>query len=124
MSRVLICGDRNWKDYESIDNFVKKLPKGTVIIQGMCRGADLMARRAGLKHGFEVKDYSADWSKYGNAAGPIRNKQMLDEGKPDIVIAFHENISQSKGTKNMLKQADKMKLPFQIIRKSEESKDA
>ena len=107
MSRVLICGDRNWKDYESIDNFVKKLPKGTVIIQGMCRGADLMARRAGIKYGFTVEDYSADWSKYGDAAGPIRNKQMLDEGKPDRVYAFHSNISESKGTKNMINQAKK-----------------
>ena len=119
MNRILICGDRNWKDYESIDNFVKNLPTGTVIIQGMCRGADLMARQAGLKHGFKVEDYSADWNKYGNSAGAIRNKQMLNEGKPDVVVAFHSNISQSKGTKNMLKQADKMNLPFQIIRKEE-----
>ena len=127
MSRVLICGDRNWGDYEAIDNFVKNLPKGSVIIQGMCRGADLMARKAGLKYGFKVEDYSANWNRYGNAAGPIRNKQMLDEGKPDTVIAFHENVFRSTGTRDMLKQADKRGIPFQIltcyIRKSEDTKE-
>ena len=107
MKRVLVCGDRNWKDYDAIDRLVKTLPKGSVIIQGMCRGADLMARRAAIKHGYKYEDYPADWSKYGRAAGPIRNKQMLDEGKPDIVYAFHPNISESKGTKDMVNQAKK-----------------
>jgi hypothetical protein len=33
---------------------------------------------------FEIK---ANWRKYGPAAGPIRNQQMLDWG-PDLVVAF------------------------------------
>ena len=43
----------------------------------------------------------------GGAAGAIRNGQMLTEGKPDLVVAFHGNISISKGTKNMVEQATK-----------------
>jgi hypothetical protein len=31
---------------------------------------------------------------------------MLDL-KPDIVLAFHENLSESKGTKDMIKKAEK-----------------
>ena len=106
MTRVLICGDRDWRDYIAIANLIMGFPKGTVIIQGMCRGADFMARHAGIKYGFEVEDYPADWDKYGRAAGPIRNKRMLDEGKPDIVYAFHTNISESKGTKDMIRKAE------------------
>jgi hypothetical protein len=30
--------------------------------------------------------YQADWKRYGRA-GPIRNQEMLDKGKPDVVIA-------------------------------------
>ena len=30
---------------------------------------------------------------------------MLVEGKPDIVVAFHNEIENSKGTKNMVNQA-------------------
>ena len=29
--------------------------------------------------------YPADWDKFGRAAGPIRNQQMLDEGKPNMI---------------------------------------
>ena len=94
-------------NYVELAEFIKGLPTGSVIIQGMCRGVDLMARHLGVKYGFEVEDYPADWDKYGRAAGPIRNKQMLDEGKPDLVYAVHPNISESKGTKNMVNQANK-----------------
>jgi len=58
--------------------------------------------------GIDVKEYQAEWAKYGIAAGPIRNKKMLVEGKPDIVLAFHNNITMSKGTKNMIKVANAM----------------
>ncbi|MEM9912925.1 MAG: hypothetical protein AAF922_19365 [Pseudomonadota bacterium] len=37
----------------------------------------------------------------GRAAGPIRNKEMLDEGCPDLVVAFPGG----RGTANMVKQA-------------------
>ena len=32
--------------------------------------------------------FQADWAGLGRKAGPIRNKLMLDEGKPDLVVAF------------------------------------
>ena len=115
MTRVLICGDRNWTDFEAIHRHIKTLPKDSVIIQGMCRGADLMARSSALLHGLKVEDYPADWNKYGRAAGPIRNRQMLDEGKPDIVYAFHPNIAESKGTKNMVNQAKKRGIEVIIV---------
>jgi hypothetical protein len=40
-------------------------------------------------------------------AGPIRNQQMLDEGHPDLVIAFHDNMSESRGTRDMVGRAIK-----------------
>ena len=38
-----------------------------------------------------------DWA-LGRKAGPIRNQRMLDDGKPDLVIAF----SGGKGTAGMM----------------------
>lgn len=115
--RVLCCGDRNWTSYEIIRKELEKFPKDTEIIQGCANGADKMsaniAKSLGLKF-ISSKDnndiinnpgFPADWKKYGRAAGPIRNKQMLDEGKPDLVLAFHTDIKNSKGTKNMIQQA-------------------
>ena len=112
LKRVLICGDRHWKDYDTIDNFVKTLPKTTIVIQGMCRGADVMARTAAIKYGLTVKDFEAKWEKYGNAAGPIRNAQMIAETKPTIVVAFHGDLSKSRGTADMLKQATAAGIPI------------
>jgi UDP-N-acetylmuramoylalanine-D-glutamate ligase len=51
--------------------------------------------------GLEV--YPADWKLHGKSAGHIRNQQMLDESKPDIVIAFPGG----RGTANMIKRAKK-----------------
>jgi len=62
--------------------------------------ADKVARRLE----FKVIVVPADWNKYGRAAGPIRNKQMLNL-EPHILYAFHTNIGTSKGTKNMMSQA-------------------
>ncbi len=58
-----------------------------------------------------VEAYPAEWARYHHAAGPIRNKQMLTEGKPDLVIAFHNDIEKSKGSKNMVALAKKHDIP-------------
>lgn len=105
--RVLICGDRNWSDRKAIRSWLCKLQDWgyDTVIEGEARGADTIARdEAGLL-GMTVLKFPAEWSQYHRAAGAIRNKQMLDEGKPDLVVAFHRNMEQSKGTKLMLKLA-------------------
>ena len=105
--KVLVCGDRNWDNIEAIARELKKLPEGTVIVHGAARGADTIAGLVAEEIGFVIEAYPADWNKYGKGAGHIRNKQMLDEGKPKIVFAFHSDIGSSKGTKNMVEQANK-----------------
>ncbi len=114
--RVLICGDRNWKDETLIEDYILSLETGSVIIQGEAPGADKIAKRLGEKHGFEVQGFEADWDRYGNAAGPIRNKEMLVEGKPDKVVAFHNDLSRSKGTADMIKQSERLGVPVEIRR--------
>ena len=50
--------------------------------------------------------FRQDGTKYWKAAGPARNREMLKE-KPDIVLAFHNDIEKSKGTKDMVMAANK-----------------
>lgn len=114
--RVLVCGDRNWTDREVIKRQLGKLPPHTVIIEGEARGADLLARSVAEEIDFFIEPYPARWDVYGKAAGPIRNKQMLDEGKPDMVLAFHDNIQKSRGTKDMVMQASKRGIETIVIR--------
>jgi len=113
--RVLVCGSRDWDDAKFINRHLRQLPRGTTIIEGAARGADSIAAQAAEHLGFEIEEYPAEWKKYDKAAGHIRNQQMLDEGKPDVVIAFSKDIYNSKGTLNMVKRAKKAGLPIKIL---------
>lgn len=105
--RILVCGDRNWIDVQAIQRVLSAYPSGTIVIEGGAKGADRIANNIANELGFKVITFPANWKKFGRAAGPIRNQQMLDEGKPDRVIAFHHDLKKSRGTANMVKQARK-----------------
>jgi hypothetical protein len=112
--RVLVCGDRGWSDRGMVYAVLRVYPPGTVVIEGEARGADTCGRLAAQDCGFIVERYPARWSTYGRAAGPIRNQQMLDEGKPDVVEAFHDHIRSSKGIRDMVQRAEKAGIPVRI----------
>lgn len=101
--RILICGDRNWTNKALIRaEIAQYIGKLECIIEGKARGADRFAGDIAHEYGIKLLEFPANWEKYGKAAGPIRNQQMLNEGKPDLVLAFHNNIEESKGTKHMI----------------------
>ena len=118
MTRVLVCGDRYWSDKEMIKNVllngVISGQKIDLVIEGGACGADRIAIECANELGRKVIEFPADWVTYGRAAGPIRNKQMLDEGKPELVLAFHDDLTKSKGTKNMVEQAKKRNIEVYI----------
>lgn len=116
--RVLICGSRHFHDYERLKKEVLNiLPIGdhmnTVIISGHAKGADTLGEQLAKDMNFRCEIYPADWNKYGKGAGPIRNKQMLTEGKPNLVIAFLAN--NSRGTQNMINQATNYGVEVKVI---------
>lgn len=114
--RILVCGDRNWNDVHTIDAYISKLPKNTLIIHGACRGADTIAGERARIHGLPTPVFfPANWKIYGRSAGPIRNQKMIDHGKPNLVVAFHNNLFDSKGTKDMVKRAMKAKIPVLLL---------
>lgn len=113
--RVLVCGGREFDDwdvlnytlYEIFDSGLRDLNDPFIIIQGGAKGADFLARVWGkyraIEFPVEVVEYPADWKTHGKAAGGIRNQQMLDEGKPDLVVAFPGGV----GTADMVLRAKK-----------------
>ena len=127
--RILICGDRYWNDISTIMLLLKYVHlterveyKDMIIIEGEATGADKLGKQAALEVGVlpeNILEYPAPWgeiegkpayqigtrgngSKYWKAAGPVRNRKMLKEGNPDIVLAFHRDITVSHGTKDMV----------------------
>lgn len=110
MTRVLVCGGRGYNDEDRLQAVLDKYHSVsgiTAIIQGGASGADTFASTWAYTRGVREERYDPDWKLYGDAAGPMRNAQMLSEGKPDLVIAFPTPGAANKGTRNMIKQARK-----------------
>lgn len=116
--RLLVCGSRDWTANEAVyavltgiykmhceETFDDWPPDRFVIISGAARGADTYAAEwAKMKAGVDLELYPAKWREHGKAAGPIRNQQMLDEGKPNMVLAF-SNFPLTTGTADMVYRA-------------------
>jgi hypothetical protein len=101
--------------FSVLDEMVEGTDESFTIVEGEQRGADKMAREWAKSRGFPFLPFPAKWTIYGKSAGPIRNQQMLDEGKPDMVVAFHEKFEASKGTADMIRRARKAGIPYVII---------
>ena len=108
--KVLVCGGRDF-DHEAIvweilsswkDHDAKRGRWWTTIISGGARGVDTHAESWAKDNLIPTDIYPAEWEKYGKSAGFRRNKDMLDIGQPDLVLAFPGG----KGTAMMVKLAE------------------
>ena len=104
--RVLVCGGREYDArtvlYGILDG-IHRANEIDVVISGMARGADMLAHDWAAEQGIQVNPFPADWKTHSRAAGPIRNQQMIDQGKPDLVVAFPGGT----GTEDMVRRATK-----------------
>ena len=116
--RVIIAGSRGFSDFPGLCAYCdmvlsRKAQKGQiVVISGHCDGADLMGEQYARIKGYAVEVHLADWTRYGRAAGPRRNKEMALCA--DALIAFWDG--QSRGTKNMIDEARAAVLPVRVYR--------
>jgi len=103
----LICGGRDFTDSVMFNNAMSELVhlKGfpSRIVEGGAKGADALAAQWGDRHAIPVAELRADWKTHGKAAGAIRNQKMLDEQKPQFVVAFPGG----RGTADMVARARK-----------------
>lgn len=100
---IIVCGGRDYSDFDYISVVLDKVLQRQgpfTMFQGGANGADHLAKRWAELRGVPMVEFPADWKTHGRAAGPIRNKAMLDAGA-DQVIAFEGG----RGTQNMIRQA-------------------
>ena len=116
--RMIVAGGRDFADEKLLTSTLDGLREEFIeieIVSGHASGADKMAEAYAKRLGIPLKIFPADWKKYGRGAGPIRNREMLSyivEGNP-VVVAFWDG--QSKGTKNMIDQAQKASVDCRVI---------
>lgn len=105
--RLLVCGGRKYRDRQRMFQILDQINNDgvhvSVVIEGEADGADLLSALWASARGIAIEPYPADWVQHGLSAGPRRNRQMLIEGKPDLVVAFPGG----SGTADMVAQARK-----------------
>ncbi len=138
--RLLICGSRDWTETAIVRALIRGcFPNGPSqndrLIEGCCEtGADKIGHDyLGDNVGFHMH-FPAEWEKCGSecppggharrnargilycpGAGPRRNQKMIDEGQPDVVLAFTNDLKKSKGTKDMVQKAKSAGIPTYVI---------
>jgi hypothetical protein len=115
MLRVLVCGGRNYTDYEKIRQTLIELggsAKIELVIHGAADGADSLANRAAFELDIPAQAVPADWKTYGRAAGPTRNQFMLDQYHPNLCLAFPDE--ESRGTWDMVRRAKKAGVKVEV----------
>lgn len=111
--KFAVTGGRDYTDGLMVRLWLRQVrdtrwdSEGITLIHGAARGLDSLAAEIGWREfGFGIIPVPADWSRYGMAAGHIRNGQMLTLG-PEFVLAFPGG----RGTADMIQQAKRRLIP-------------
>lgn len=121
--RIQVENEEHWFLFVILDGLYRRFIYSTptngklTLIEGEARGADTVARLWAEKsveigRKVELMAYPAQWDRHGRAAGPIRNQQMLQEGKPDFCVGVSRDWAKSRGTKDMISRVAKANIPY------------
>jgi len=107
---VLVTGGRDYADVGTVFDCLTTLNEQferLIIVHGDADGADTLANTVCCEVGIEQIKVPAAWNKHKKAAGPIRNRLMIDLFPIDMVLAFPGGT----GTANMKTQANAKEIP-------------
>lgn len=110
--KTIITGTRTFIDYNQFDFLLEELIADknlqiTEVFSGLAAGPDSMGKIWAEERKIPVREFPANWDEFGNSAGPIRNREMLNAGAECLILFFD---GKSAGSKNILKQAKEKKL--------------
>jgi hypothetical protein len=123
--RLLVTGGRDFHDEDKLRRWIFEAVGNDLesdqiqLIHGGARGADRLAGRIARQAGFRIRVFPARWSELGDAAGVIRNNQMLRETNPHVVLAAPGG-RETDDMVNRVRKAIKSGLPIRLIDKRKE----
>ncbi len=110
--KLIIAGSRTMNDvqllYDNADGFLDRV---TSVVSGCAYGADKLGENWAAEHNLFIHKFPANWSKYGRAAGPVRNRQMAEYA--DELLAFLG--PGSKGTASMIAEMERVGKPITVV---------
>lgn len=108
--KVVVTGGRDYSNRMQVFLALDKINKDqsiTMLAHGGAKGADEWAHEWAEARKVECRPYHANWERYHKGAGPKRNTLMLENFKPDLVLAFPGGT----GTEDCVSKAILMKIP-------------
>lgn len=109
--KIAIVGSRSFQDYKLLIRTMNNYTP-TAIVSGGAKGTDTLAERYAREIGVNCIVFKPNWKQYGRAAGPVRNKQIVEAA--DLIIAFWDG--KSRGTFSTISLARKAGKPVNAIR--------
>lgn len=119
--RVLVTGGRDYGNQERVNEVLDAALESAnlakrpfILIHGGAKGADALSGvwASMRKDSVEERVYPADWGNHGKSAGPIRNRLMLTDGDPHVIVAFKGG----RGTADMISQGKKAGVPVYEVK--------
>lgn len=113
--KIAIIGSRLFSGMSKISDYLDENLKSLsdlTIVSGGAAGVDAAAKSYALKRNISFIELKADWRSFGRAAGPVRNKKIVD--MVDKVYAFWDG--QSKGTLHVIEYAGKLGKPCLVLK--------
>jgi len=102
--KTIVAGSRYITDPAFVIDAVDKSDfEITEVVSGGQRGVDKLGEDYAEAAGLPLKVFEADWNKYGDSAGPIRNGQMAEYADAAIIVWD----GKSRGSKDMMLKAYK-----------------
>lgn len=99
MINLAVIGSRTFRDSASLWAELDSMRESIrCIVTGGAEGPDQMAELWAFAKNIPIIVIKPDWEKYGKSAGPIRNKDIIDNC--DEVLAYWDG--KSKGTQHAL----------------------
>lgn len=112
--KILCCGDRHWSNYQAVLDHLSQYSKDTTVIYRDAKGADSCVDRAVSELGLIAQKLPAHWDDFGFTLDPMLDIMGKDL-KPDLVVAFHNNLKSSRGTAAIVNEAKSRGIRVAVI---------
>lgn len=112
---LIIAGSRGFSR-EVVTDTLRLLASPSIVFSGACHGPDTWGAQWAAGRGVQVREFPADWDRYGASAGPRRNMEMAEEChlRRGSVLVFWDGFS--RGTLSLIREAQRLGLPLVIVR--------
>jgi hypothetical protein len=103
--KLLVTGSRHWDDVDMVEEVLGIFRhRRLTLVHGDAPGLDRIAATIWIGWGKKSWPHRARWRLHGNAAGPIRNQEMVDRGGFTACLAFPLGVS--RGTRDCMRRAE------------------